>query len=72
MTAEALLVVLGAFAGGFISGLTGFGTGLTALPVWLLVLSPIQAASLVVVCSVVGQLQTLPAIWHKIDWRRVS
>ncbi|MGI9407986.1 MAG: sulfite exporter TauE/SafE family protein [Hyphomicrobiaceae bacterium] len=72
MTAEALLVVLGALAGGFISGLTGFGTGLTALPVWLLVLSPVQAASLVVVCSVVGQLQTLPAIWHKIDWRRVS
>jgi hypothetical protein len=28
---EALLVALGAFAGGFVSGLAGFGTGLIAL-----------------------------------------
>ena len=52
--------------------MTGFGTGLTALPVWLLVLPPVQAGSLVVICSIVGQLQALPSIWHAIEWRRVS
>ena len=28
---QAFLVLLGAFLGGFVSGLTGFGTGLTVL-----------------------------------------
>jgi hypothetical protein len=28
---QLFLILLGAFMGGFVSGLTGFGTGLTAL-----------------------------------------
>ncbi len=64
-----VLVLSGAFAGGFVSGLTGFGTGLSALPLWLLVLSPVRAAPLVVACSIVAQLVTLPAIWRQIEWR---
>lgn len=72
MTVDTLIVVFGALAGGFVSGLTGFGTGLTALPIWLLVLAPIQAGALVVICSIVGQMQVLPAMWHAIDWRRVA
>lgn len=66
-----ILVLAGALAGGFVNGLTGFGTGLTALPFWLSALHPATAAPLVVVCSVVAQVQTLPAIWHAIRWRRV-
>ena len=65
------LVVLGALAGGFVSGLTGFGTGITAMGLWLYALSPPVAASLVVVCSVISQAQTLPMIWRTIEWRRV-
>ena len=65
------LVVAGAFAGGFVSGLTGFGTGLTALPFWLIAVTPQLASPLVVVCSLVSQLGTLPAIWHAIDFARV-
>lgn len=67
----ALLVVGGAFAGGFVSGLTGFGTGLTALVFWLHAVAPVLAAPLVVICSIVAQIQTLPAIWHAIDFKRV-
>jgi uncharacterized membrane protein YfcA len=29
------LIVVGAFVGGLVSGLTGFGTGLVTLPIWL-------------------------------------
>jgi uncharacterized membrane protein YfcA len=29
------MLLIGALAGGFVNGLTGFGTGLTALPLWL-------------------------------------
>ena len=67
-----ILILAGGFAGGFVSGLTGFGTGLTALPIWLSAVSPVVAAPLVVICSVAAQLQTFPAIWHAIRWRRVA
>jgi hypothetical protein len=66
-----ILVLCGGFAGGYVSGLTGFGTGLSALPFWLNAVNPVLAAPLVVICSIVAQLQTLPAIWHAIDWRQV-
>ncbi len=66
-----IMVLAGAFAGGFVSGLTGFGTGLTALSFWLYVVPPVVAAPLVVTCSIIAQIQTLPGIWHAIFWRRV-
>lgn len=66
-----LLILAGALAGGFVNGLTGFGTGLTALPFWLNAVAPTLAAPLVVVCSLIGQVQTLPAIWGAIVWRQV-
>ena len=72
LTAAALVVLGGAFAGGFVSGLAGFGTGLVALGIWLHVLAPAPAATLVVICSVVSQVQTIPAIWHAIDRARVG
>jgi len=71
VTVDALLILAGAFVGGFVSGLTGFGTGITALPFWLFAVGPALAAPLVVVCSVVAHFQTLPAIWHAIDFKRV-
>lgn len=72
MSYDPILITGGALAGGLVSGLTGFGTGLTALPVWLLALPPALASPLVILCSVVSQLQTLPAIWHAIDLRRTA
>lgn len=66
-----LAVLAGGFAGGFVNGLTGFGTGLAAMNIWLQVMLPIVASPLVVICSLVGQLQSLPKIWHAIVWSRV-
>ena len=66
-----LIVLAGAFAGGFVSGLAGFGTGLIALGFWLHVLSPGTASTLVLVCSVLSQIQTIPVIWHAIDRARI-
>jgi hypothetical protein len=67
-----LIVFLGALAGGFVAGLAGFGTGLTALGIWLHVMQPSLASSLVVVCSVIAQIQTIPVIWRVIDARQVA
>jgi uncharacterized membrane protein YfcA len=69
MTAAAYAILLcGALAGGFVSGLAGFGTALMALGVWLYVLPPAIAVPLVLICSVVAQLSTLPSIWKTIDF----
>lgn len=64
------LVLAGALAGGFVSGLTGFGMGICAMGLWLHAISPPVAASLVVICSVISQVQTLPMIWRTIEWNR--
>lgn len=65
------LILLGGIAGGFVTGLAGFGTGLTALVFWLFVLSPTTASTLVVVCSVAAQSLNLHKIWHIIELHRV-
>jgi uncharacterized protein len=61
------LLLLGAFAGGFVSGLAGFGTALMTLGIWLYVLPPSQAVPLILISSVVGQSWTLPSMWRNFD-----
>jgi hypothetical protein len=61
------LLFAGAFAGGFVSGLAGFGTALMALGVWLYVLPPAAAVTLTLICSVVSQTATLPSMWRSFD-----
>jgi uncharacterized membrane protein YfcA len=65
------LVLVGALAGGIVNGLTGFGTAITAMGLWLYAIPPTVAAPLSIVCSSVSQIQTLHLIWHTIRWRRV-
>jgi len=66
------LVLTGALIGGLLNGLTGFGTGLTALPLWLQVLEPVVAAQLVSVASVAGHLSALPSLRRGTDWQRLG
>ncbi len=57
-----LIIGAGALVAGFVSGLAGFGTGLVALGFWLHAIEPLLAAPLVVICSVVGQLQATASL----------
>jgi uncharacterized membrane protein YfcA len=66
------LIFAGALVGGFVNGLTGFGTALAGLPMWLKAVEPLIAAQLASACSVLGHLATLPAIWRGADWRRLA
>src|SRR6185369_3593141 len=68
LTTYAILLA-GALAGGFVSGLAGFGTALMALGIWLYVLPPSVAVPLVLICSVSSQLFTLPSMWRLLDFR---
>src|SRR5262249_35300261 len=61
------LLLFGALAGGFVSGLAGFGTALMALGIWLYALSPSLAVPLVLICSVIAQASTLPSMWKSFD-----
>src|SRR5215510_14264229 len=65
------LLLVGALAGGFVSGLSGFGTALMALGIWLYVLPPSIAVPLVLTCSVISQFSTLPAMWRSFDFTLV-
>ena len=72
MSASAFAVLIaGALAGGFVSGLAGFGTALMALGIWLYVMPPSVAVSLVLICSIVAQTSTMPSVWRSIDFRLV-
>ena len=66
------IVAIASLLGGLASGLTGFGFGLTSLPLLAHALAPGVASPLVIACSIAGQVQTLPRIWHAIDWRRLA
>jgi uncharacterized protein len=66
-----VLLFFGALAGGFVSGLAGFGTALMTLGIWLYVLPPAVAVPLVLICSIVAQTSTLAAIWRAIDFKLV-
>lgn len=68
---QTALVTMGAFAGAFVSGLAGFGTGITAMGFWLHAVSPATATGLSLMCSMTSQMQTLPAIRHAIRPRQV-
>src|SRR4029078_1643847 len=70
MNAIALTTLMGgALAGGFVSGLAGFGTAMMALGIWLYVLPPALTVPLVLICSVSAQSSTLPANWRLLDFK---
>ena len=62
-----LMIVVGALVGGFVSGLAGFGLGLVALGIWLNVVDPVAAGTLVAFCSVAATALTIKTVWHAID-----
>lgn len=63
------ILLAGALAGGFVSGLSGFGTALMALGIWLYILPPAIAVPLVLICSVSSQISTLPSMWKVLDFK---
>ena len=72
MTSDILWIVAGGLLGGFVNGLSGFGLAMASIPLWLLVLSPANTASLAAICAVVAHLQSVSLIVHAIDTRRLA
>ncbi len=73
MTSEFVLILIaGAFSGGFINGMAGFGTSLFALGWWLQIMPPAQAVAMALVMSVASGLQGVVLVRHAIEWRRLG
>ena len=64
--------LVGALAGGFVTGLTGFGTALVVSGFWLHFLDPVAVAPLAAICSVAGQVSSLKGTWRYLQWRAVT
>ncbi len=65
---EIVLLLLGAFLAGIVTGLTGFGTALTAMALWLYAIPPVLAVPLVAFCSLASHFFTLRKIWPHMDF----
>ena len=65
-------LLLGALAGGFVTGLAGFGTGLAAAGVWFHALEPGTVPPLVALVSVGGQAVASLFVRHAFDRRRAG
>ena len=73
MTLEFVLLLLaGAFAGGFVNGLAGFGTSLFALGWWLQVMEPLEAVALALVISVISGVPGIMVVRKSIEWPRLA
>lgn len=57
-----LLVLAGAFAGGFVSGLSGFAFVMVALGFWAHGLAPTMLTPLLVACSAAAQVHSISAL----------
>ncbi len=61
------IVAVGAAAGGFVQGLSGFAFGLTAMSIWAWSVDPVLAGPLVVFGTLVGQLLSLGSVRRGLD-----
>ena len=65
------LFLAAAFAGGLVSGVSGFAMGLVVSGIWLHIITPGQNALLIVLCGLVTQGSGIWRVRHAIAWRAV-
>src|SRR3954464_12886230 len=64
--------LLAAFAGGLVSGVSGFAMGLVVSGIWLHIIRPDQNALLIVLCGLVTQGAGIWRVRHAVDWRKIA
>src|ERR1700756_5962696 len=65
------LFALAAFAGGFVSGFSGFAMGLVVSGVWLHIITPIQTAALIAGYGLLTQGYGILKLRQKLNWQAV-
>ncbi len=62
-------LVVGAFIGAIVAGMSGFAFGIVTLAIWAHFFGPSLAATLVVAGSLTVQIGTLPFVWREVRWK---
>lgn len=62
------LFVVAAFAGGFVSGFSGFAMGLVVSGVWLHIITPVQTAALIAGYGLLTQGYGILKLRQALDW----
>ena len=65
------LFVIATFLGALVAGLAGFAFGLIAAAIWLHILTPLQAATLIVCYGLIVQGYAVWKLRHALDWQRL-
>jgi uncharacterized membrane protein YfcA len=65
------LFVFAAFAGGFVSGFSGFAMGLVVSGVWLHIITPIQTAALIAGYGLLTQGYGILKLRQALDWQKI-
>ena len=66
-----VLFVLAAFAGGFVSGFSGFAMGLVVSGVWLHIITPLQTAALIAGYGLLTQGYGILKLRDKLNWPKI-
>ena len=66
-----VLFVFAAFAGGFVSGFSGFAMGLVVSGVWLHIITPVQTAALIAGYGLLTQGYGILKLRQALDWQRI-
>jgi uncharacterized membrane protein YfcA len=62
---------LAAFAGGFVSGFSGFAMGLVVSGAWLHIITPLQTAALIAGYGLLTQGYGIVKLHHALNWRAI-
>jgi uncharacterized protein len=65
------LFVVAAFAGGFVSGFSGFAMGLVVSGVWLHIITPIQTAALIAGYGLLTQGYGILKLRQALNWQKI-
>jgi uncharacterized membrane protein YfcA len=66
-----VLFVLAAFAGGFVSGFSGFAMGLVVSGVWLHIITPVQTAALIAGYGLLTQGYGILKLRQALNWHKI-
>lgn len=64
--------LLTTFVGGVVTGLAGFAMGLVVSGIWLHIMTPAEAAALIVSYGLLIQIYSLWRLRRSLDWRRLA
>ncbi len=65
------LFLLAAFAGGFVSGFSGFAMGLVVSGIWLHIITPVQTATLIAGYGLFTQGYGILKLRQALDWKKI-